>query len=78
MANTIQQTNPLTRQLLMNAVNADIKKHQALDREQWRNINADIVGAEIIYSTPDSFYLVNAARGKRFVVNVGQWQMRLF
>lgn len=73
-----QQASPLTQQLLIKAVKDDIAKQNELRNDKFQHINIQIVGAEIIYATPDSFYLVNPQSHKRFVVKVGDWQMRVF
>ena len=74
----LQKSNPMTYQLLLDAISKDINKQKEDTNDVWARINSKIVGAEIIYSTPTSFYIVNNQQHKRYCVSVGEWQIREF
>lgn len=76
--NSLAKAKPLMYQMMMKSVQEDLDKQRNENSSLFKSINEQIVGAEIIYATPDSFYLCNPETLKRFVVKVGDWQIRPF
>lgn len=76
--NSLQATNPLMYRLLLDQIKDRLARERADEQSQFKAINEQIVGAEIIYATPDRFFLHNPRNAKRFQVKVGDWQIAPF